>query len=355
MKPLSNNRVPVDPLEAAEYWSARRRLQSLGAREEAQFQDWLAVPEHARAWARVDGLVQDIGRFAAMPDIMALRHAALAAAPRESDIDRARVARWRNRGLAGLAVAISAMIAMFAILPAIRALAPQQEAAATAHRLATKVGEKRVLKLPDGSFVTLDTNSLVEVRYSQGLRDVRLLAGQAFFKVAKNPLRPFVVTAADRRITAVGTAFDVRLGDKGAMSVMLVEGRVVVEPTRHREGAMGADIAGREELAPGERLVVPAKGAARIVAADVERGTSWQRGKLIFRDEPMTDAIAELNRYTQVKLVSGDPRVQSLRVSGVFNAGGNENFVAAITQFYPVRATRRSPGVIELEWRTSDS
>jgi transmembrane sensor len=338
-------------MEAAEWWSARRRLAIGGASDEEQFRQWLAAPENAAAWAEVEQLVDGIGRFAAMPGMVTMREAALSVRPVQVARGRLQAGRWLGRGLT-LTAAAAAAVALVVTLPSIEPPREDPVAHASAvQRFATKVGEKRRLRLPDGSFVTLNTGSLVEVSYTPAKRDIRLLTGQAFFKVARNPGRPFVVAAGDRHITATGTAFDVRLDEKGAVSVMLVEGRVVVDPIRRSGSAAPSGNAVREILEPGERLIVPSIGAPKILAVDIERATSWHSGELIFRDEPLSDAIAELNRYTETKLVTNDPRVRALKVSGVFKTSGSENFVAALTSFYPVEAKQRSAGVIELEWR----
>ncbi|MGH1557316.1 FecR family protein [Caulobacter segnis] len=170
--------------------------------------------------------------------------------------------------------------------------------------------------------MTLNTASLIEVAYDDRQRLVRLVKGQALFEVAKHQARPFVVAAGDRRITATGTAFDVRL-DRDQVKVLLIEGRVVVAAAT---GAGPTNLlpTDRQVLEPGEALVAGPSRAVSIAAADIERDTAWNRGQLVFRDERLADAVAEMNRYAPETLVIEDARIADLRISGVFGTARPE-------------------------------
>lgn len=350
MKHQDNERISNEPLTAAERWWARRQLDEPRAREEMRFRRWLEIPENAKAWSQLEDVVEKFDRYAEMPEIVALRTEALAMLPQRGDVSRFRTAFWMRRFGVALAASVAALI--FFWTPETdshlnRGLENPQQV----EKFATRVGENRTLQLPDGSVMKLNTGSIAEVQYTPERRNIRLLTGQAFFSVAKNAARPFVVSAGSRRITATGTSFDVRLEENGGLVVLLVEGKVFVEPIQQNSSQQSDPHMAGEELAPGEKLVVPRIGPLKVVNADVELGLSWQSGVLIFRDEPLSEAIAELNRYSVTKLVSSDPRALSLRVSGVFKIGNNENFIAAITSFHPVYAVRPSPDVVELKWK----
>ena len=120
-------------------------------------------------------------------------------------------------------------------------------------------------------------------------------------------------------VTAIGTAFDVRL-DGSVVSVVLVEGKVKVEPLHLKGLERLVPHLAEEVLAPGERLVAR-QGVAevRIAAADVQEATRWTEGQIIFRDDLMSAAVGELNRYSETRLFVTDPRVAGLKVSGVFS------------------------------------
>jgi transmembrane sensor len=200
----------------------------------------------------------------------------------------------------------------------------------------------------------LNTGSLVEVAYTAARRDLRLLRGQAIFEVAHNPDRPFVVTAGARRITATGTAFDVRLYGE-AVRVVLIEGHVAVTPVTRTGLQRIVPMLGSQELSAGEALTAPQDGPVRVAAIDVERATSWRRGQVVFRDDPLAAAVAEMNRYSDDKLAIDDPRVAALTISGAFGAARSENFRAALTAYYPLEIRKRADRVSVLAWRDEAS
>lgn len=337
---------PADPAEAADWWFARRALGRLRPHDERALKRWLAEPLHAAHFEQAERLYAGAGLCAAEPEILRLRAEAL----------RRRPPAVRGRRVAaGLiaALMVSAVAVQMKVDPGTQtpATSGAQALSVGNKHYETRVGEQRRILLDDGSLVSLNTGSLLEVSYNKKRRDVRLLRGQALFKVAHNTSWPFVVTVADREVTAVGTAFDVRLdGDK--VSIVLVEGKVRVEPLRLKGLERLVPRLAEETLIVGERLVaIEGLPDVRVAATDVQRATSWTEGQVIFRDDALAAAVLELNRYSQTRLVVSDSRVAALKVSGVFNPGQPQNFVDAVTAFYPVDAERRSPGVVELVWR----
>jgi transmembrane sensor len=208
----------------------------------------------------------------------------------------------------------------------------------------TAVGERSTVVLPDGSVATLNTDSVLKVAYSGAERGVRLLKGQALFEVAKNARIPFQVYAADRRITAVGTVFDVRLQGE-EVKVALVEGIVKVAPLERPGPAAPAP---QVTMTAGEVLDAPPSAAMTVRTADIARAVSWKDGVAVFDDQPLAEAVAEMNRYTARPVVLADPAIGSLRVSGVFRTGDPDRFAAAMTEVFPLRAERRFDGSTEL-------
>jgi transmembrane sensor len=168
--------------------------------------------------------------------------------------------------------------------------------------------------------------------------------------VAKNPRRPFVVFAGDRRIVALGTAFDVRL-EQGRVEVTLVEGRVAVDVATGAAPAGLAPAATRTELEPGERLVAERGRPVSVKAANTERITAWRGGKLVFQDDALADVVAEISRYSRTRIIIEDARIAQLRVSGVFRTGQADNFAQAITEFFPLAVEERANGERVLIWR----
>lgn len=345
MKTLRAARIPAAVDEAAAYWVSRRRLGLMTPRDEAAFEAWLAEPANAAAFAATDEAVEDVGAVAALAAVRQMREAALAVRPSKTP-----PRGWRPAAAAALVLmaAGAGFIALRAAEPPSSAVSPV--VAATVKRYATRVGERTEVRLEDGSTVALNTATVLEVAYAPHRRDVRLLQGQALFTVVGNANRPFVVTAADRRVTAVGTAFDVRL-DRGRVDVVLVEGRVTVEPIRPRGLQKLLPVIAKETLDAGEQLTVNSADRVTVSGADIDRATSWRHGQVIFRDDTLADAVAEMNRYGETQLVIEDPRIASLKISGVFATDRDTNFVAALTAFYPIEARRRSSLVTALTWR----
>ncbi len=175
--------------------------------------------------------------------------------------------------------------------------------------------------------------------------------------VFQDKTRPFVVIAGDRKITALGTAFDVRL-ERREVRVTLVEGKVAIdqlsdpavsESASTIESPSAAPVT-RTRLEVGEQFVAPVGGTATVQGANVERITSWREGRLIFEGDRLADALAEMNRYSPTPITLGDPAIGELRVSGVFRTGQPAAFAHALEQYFPLESTRNARSTV-LRWR----
>jgi transmembrane sensor len=205
----------------------------------------------------------------------------------------------------------------------------------------TRLGERRTVALADGSTLLLDQNARVAVTFSRRLRDLDLQKGQADFLVAKDPLRPFSVSAGGRRVIATGTRFNVDLLSR-LLIVTLEHGSVVVAEEKPNTG-VGLVIA----LKPDEQLVVQRDtGVTRTSAIDPADVEAWRRGKLVFEVEPLDQAIERVNRYArrQIVLAAADQARQP--ISGVFNLGDSEAFADAVSAQLPVRAEPRADTLV---------
>lgn len=194
----------------------------------------------------------------------------------------------------------------------------------------TQVGEQKVATLKDGTRIALNTDTELAIDYEADVRRVRLDRGEAMFEVAPNPKRPFIVTAGDRTVRAVGTSFIVRR-TAGGIVVTLIEGKVAV----NQIGAARAHAADAPTLLrAGERLTVSADAPSLIDQPLMEAATAWRRGQAVFTDMPLSTAVAELNRYGGPRITIGDPRLASLRVSGVFATNDTAEFASAIAALH---------------------
>ena len=213
-----------------------------------------------------------------------------------------------------------------------------------AETYATAVGGFQRFPLADGSRVDLNTNSRLDIAYTKAVRRLDLERGEAFFKVAKNPARPFVVHAGAWRVTAVGTAFTVKLRG-GDIDVVVTEGRVRIDPP-----ATGGASARPIFASAGQAAT--ATGAAPIVrplsAAAIDMALSWRDGLLIFEGRPLGEVAAEFNRYNQVQLVV-DPSATGVIVDGSFRATNVEGFLRLLRQGFDVQSVRDGPGELLLK------
>ncbi len=184
--------------------------------------------------------------------------------------------------------------------------------------LSTGIGEYRTEVLDDGTEVTLNTATHIIVNFNAHQRQVRLVSGEAYFKVATRPEWPFVVTAGDRAITAIGTTFVVRHEHSGT-AVTLMEGKVAVAVAAESVNERTEPMAPPVLLAPGERLTYSGADRAILDRPEVEKTTAWRHGVVDIDNMTLGQAVAEMNRYSRLQLVV-DGRASQIRVGGVFRS-----------------------------------
>jgi transmembrane sensor len=206
--------------------------------------------------------------------------------------------------------------------------------------LSTGVGEQRILTLEDGSRISLNTATRLTIDYDRRARRVKLTAGEALFEVAKRPDWPFIVTAADRTITALGTAFVVRRSQDD-LAVTLVEGKIAVDSIQPAAQAPVLKIA-----TPGQRVTYSSGADARVDRANVDSLTAWRRGQVVLESTRLADAVAEMNRYSTVRLSLDDEAAGDVRISGVFRAGDSDLFARAIAETYHLSVTERNGTIV---------
>lgn len=172
----------------------------------------------------------------------------------------------------------------------------------------TKVGEQRSTKLADGSFIFLNTDSKAEVSFSDKVRAVRLVRGEALFVVEHDSTRPFTVIAGDAIVRAVGTQFNVRRRADGA-DVAVVEGSVQVTALDEPQ-----------KLAAGEEAEVEKGRIAPMANHTVAEAVAWRQRRLVFHDTRLVDVADEFNRYNRTKIrIEGDA-ARDMELSGIFDA-----------------------------------
>jgi len=288
-------------------WIVRLHGPHRCAELEAAFRDWLqAHPENGKQFERVTE-VWDAGSSVPVPGVP-------------------RMTRWKEEARGrqwSLAAALLLLLCGLAGWITWRAWVDPS--------YTTGVGEQRVVRLDDGTRLSLNSGTRVVITYSDSERRVELVRGEAFFEVAHNAARPFIVTAGDQQVVAIGTTFVVRY-EAARTAITLLEGSVKVSPATD----MGLT------LAPGERVTFAAGGSRRLDEPKIEAVTAWRRGEVMLDSTQLEEAVAELNRYDKNTLIIDDPQIATLSISGIYHAGDSRGFAHTIAKLYGLEIIEQS-------------
>ena len=307
--------------DTAEAWVVRLASPDFSDDDRAAFDAWCAAdPDNRTDYARVDRLhsrVRELSRDA-------LVGAAARAARRHGAPGRRRPLVW------GAVAASVALVALTASL---------QWRADPVQRYDTRVGERREVRLGDGTRAVLDTNSSIAVRYTGDRRALTVERGRVEIDVAAQPDRPFVTYAANGTVHDIGTRFQVAHAADHVM-VTLLEGEVSVEtPESSRAPTV---------LKPGSQARIDARGDIVAAKADLDAAYGWTRGELVFKNRPLADLVGEMNRYSTAQIRLGERGLDGIAVSGVFHAGDQDALIKALESGWSLRAERVSEREIVL-------
>jgi transmembrane sensor len=344
MTPSANS----DEVEAAAArWFAKRESGAWELADEAKLQSWLDVATaHRIAFLRIASAWERSGRLTALgagvpkgaipsPDSWSFSNSS-GIAPLGLDGSRSRGEPRRSGLRMGRISAVAALLLIGATLgvfwyvktPGTRAYS-------------TTTGALSTVPLADGSKITLNTDSLVHVALAPAIRRVTLDQGEAFFDVSKDAARPFVVEAADKRVTAVGTQFSVRR-EHDDIHVLVAEGRVTIQPNVRDPTAVGTVLTeGTEAWSSRANVRID-----RVSQVQIEQLLSWRTGHLIFHDTTLADAVADFNRYSARKITIADPSIAGIRIGGDFRAGDIDAFLWLLEDGFPIRVERLSERVV---------
>ena len=307
----------IDDLAAR--WAARSD-RGLDAQEQAELEAWLAIePRHLGAFARAQAVLAACDRSRALG----------------SRFVRQGASTWVSRRLwlggAAAAAAAAAVVGVFGLWH------PEKPV-----EVATAKGQIQIEPLPDGSRMTLDTQSRVEIAFDQSRRAIRLVAGTALFDVAKDKARPFVVQAGSTRVTAVGTSFSVAMTPAGKVRVVVREGIVAVAVAGQAAGQVRANTVAETAPAPD----APRPIVTRTLAApEVARSLAWREGMVAFENQPLADAAETFQRYSDVRISIPDPTLADKRVAGWFSANDPRGFARAVAISFGARVEEVPGGV----------
>jgi len=343
MSEIVKLRTRADIDEEAAVWIWRMDSAAVAAADRQAFEAWVrrdlrhrrAVAALSAVWNTLDGLAEakreeKIATFTHTAKVPPLRH------PQR---------RW---------------FAAAAVLAAVAVGAIWLRQASESQTLATAVGQQRNVTLADGSTVTLNTNTILETDLRWHTREIYLRKGEAHFQVAHDRSRPFLVHAGDAVVRAVGTAFEVRVLTDQHVDVVVDEGRVEVQATAPPSASANPATRSRAAAATtvralnaGERLSTASRDYAvtPITAQQMSSELAWREGAIIFDGEPLSDAIAEIERYTDARIVVSDPEIAGLRVGGRFRTGDVQEFFDALQTALPVSIRRTDTGLVFIDPR----
>ncbi|HET6970575.1 MAG TPA: FecR domain-containing protein [Phenylobacterium sp.] len=306
-------------------WIARLQRSDLGEVDGLAFEAWLdADPGHRGAYKRALTVWQE---FEANAEAVL---AELAPSIQAVPMRRAPVRSW---WVGGAGAALAAGLAV-ALLPGLLAQPVTQT-------FVTGKGQHQHVKLDDGSVIDLNAETRLSVTLARGERKVVLGDGEAIFDVAADKARPFTVAAADHLVRVVGTQFDVR-NRQGALTVTVARGKVQVRP-------LTAAVAGRAFLlTSGERLAVAASGAEELKAVDPQETFSWRAGRLVYRDQPLGDVVADINRQFVDQIEIADPELAKLPITGVIVLDDPRAVTQRLSLMLPVRSVPSDRGLVLL-------
>jgi transmembrane sensor len=205
----------------------------------------------------------------------------------------------------------------------------------------TQIGKTNTIPLSDGSRVTLNTDTQIHVALDKSARHVELYKGEAFFKVAKDSNRPFIVSVGNKRIIAVGTAFSVRR-DNDDVRVVVIEGRVRLE----RIGQEGAAPVTQLDAGAEARTAQSGVLVEKHPLSEAEQALSWRSGYVTFQDTALSDAIAEFNRYNARKIVIEDPRIATIHIGGNFRSDNADAFLWLLQSGFPIKVEQHEDRVV---------
>lgn len=314
--------------EQALAWVAKRDSGRWSQADEQEFAEWLrADTAHRVSFLRVEagweqtarlkvfgvggtpGVVPEPGQWRASPFFERR--------PAPAGRSKLRPASWKIAGIAAT-VLVAAGVAVGLRI------------SLTGDDYSTPVGGVASIPLLDGSRMTLNTASKVRVALTENERRIELQTGEAFFTVAKDPARPFVVLAGNRRVVAVGTQFSVRR-EGGDVQVIVTEGKVRVERADGGEVAESL-VAGTVMRTVHDSLLVQKKSPR-----EAEDALSWRSGYLTFDETSLADAVAEFNRYSSKRIVIADEKLAALRINGKFRSTNAQDFVRLLREGFGIQ------------------
>ena len=317
--------------------------------------DWIAKMDKGlseaemyalRAWLKADPMNEsELLQMARMWDKMDVLMRLAEVFPHSKQDHAPEQTRWKYR-LAMAASLVCALMVAFILNGSQFGLSSELHADVATYE--TSIGGLSKIALSDGSEITLNTGTRVEVVYSGQQRVVKLERGEIHIEVTHDAARPLSVIAAGRVVQAIGTAFSVKIQTPERIEVVVDDGRVRIGMQEkdtvafaHRESIANLDDQSLVVI-KGRRITLDEKIEKLEVLEpeDMTAQLSWRSGNIIFRGESLETAVAEVGRYTPVDFVFLDPKLKQLRVAGLFKAGDVSGFLSTLKANFNILSER---------------
>ncbi len=240
--------------------------------------------------------------------------------------------------------AVAASIAAFCVVGIMRLSGPSTLMDAT---YVTSVGQQETIALIDGSQIILNTDSVLEVAFTESERWIDLKRGEAFFDVAHDENRPFSVRTPKGVVTAVGTTFSVRMNDE-KLNVVVTEGRVALAPTHISPDRLEqVSVPQRMEISAGQSAIVDrgVENVSMVKSDALQKTLDWQDGELSFKGDTLETVVADLERYTDLQIKFGDDDIRQQKIVAYYKVGDIDRMFEALNVM----------AGIEVEYTSEDS
>lgn len=225
----------------------------------------------------------------------------------------------------------------------------------------TQVGEKNTIILPDDSVLVLNTNSKVNIAYSNNARVIELEQGELHIDVSHDLERPLSVVAGDKIIQAVGTAFNVEYSNED-VELLVTDGEVRVADTLDNDDLKNIEKLSSQSLSVTEGHKVSLDASAKelklsietVDQSDINKALSWQKGNLVFTGDTLEQAIAEIARYTDLEIeLDNDDKLKNMQIAGRFKTGDVDSLLSILATSFNIEHTQLSANKIKLKLKSS--
>ncbi len=315
-------------IDQALAWVVRLRAETVCEADLSDFADWLtATDSHQQAWEYALDTWESMGVLSHMPlDDLLMDNPTASKNHWIFGLVKMKwlTGAWKSLAAASASVAIVLSL-FFASQPATQ-------------DYSSGLGEYRQVSLEDGSVVELNTDSQIAVTISEYSREIELLAGEAFFTVAPDRQKPFVVRVGEVNVQALGTAFNIYRQAQNQVTVTVTEGVVRVSETQG-----SAVVAPETKVLLADQAVIfsDSQGLAEVSKPNAEQATAWRKGQIIFEDASLAEAIAVLNRYSGEKIVLVGGTLSGHRVSGIFSSRERQETLVAVAQAFDLEVSHQ--------------